>query len=228
VFFGAAPAAPALLSDSNEELVNAFVVVRVHVEDLNESLCTHLNNGQYFYEIRAMDTSRLSPVERASRMIYLNRTCFNGLYRVNRKGEFNTPFGNYENPMIVRPDLLRNASRALQGHQIGKLSYQEALAGAQRADLVYLDPPYIPLGGYSDFKRYNEAPFSLDDHRTLAAEFHRLDELGALVILSNSGADLSYDLYGRWKIREVRVPRRVSANPKGRAAVTELLVTNFE
>lgn len=227
VFFGLAPER-AVLSDLNAELINAFVVVRDEPEGLIERLQAYEPSKEEFYRVRELRPEDLSPVDRAARTVYLNRTCFNGLYRVNRKGEFNVPYGGPRvGRDIVRADQIRQANAALQGHVIRHADYLEATSSAMAGDLVYLDPPYVPLGGYADFRRYTDDPFGVEDHERLASEFAALADRGVYVVLSNSDTPLTRELYAHWNVRTLTAPRRVSGKTSGRQAVSELLVSNF-
>ena len=169
----------AVVSDSNPELVNLYRVVAEDVEGLISALRGMRNDEKLFYEVRAQNTSLLTPVEIAARTIYLNRTCFNGLYRVNRKGQFNVPYGRYRNPTICDDTNLRAASAALHDTEIILGDYKDVLAEyAKPGDFIYLNPPYLPISDYSDFKRYTKEQFYEDDHRELAQEVERLHKLG--------------------------------------------------
>lgn len=225
VFFALRPDS-ATLSDVNAELIGGYLTVRDNVDALIEHLQGHVNTPEYFYSMRSLRPESLPPLARASRLIYLNRTCFNGLYRVNQAGGFNVPFGNYVNPAICQADVLRQASEALQGKVITEGDYRVVLERARSGDLVYLDPPYVALGGHADFKRYNESPFGLDDHRELAGVFRELDRMGVHMVLSNSDTPLTRELYSSWRIQQVSARRRVSGKVGGRQSVPEILVTN--
>ncbi len=141
------------VSDRNQELINAYLAVKDSVEDLILSLRQHRNEEPYFYQVRGWDPASLTSIERASRLIFLNKTCFNGLYRVNQNGEFNVPFGKYQNPTICDEVCLRDASAALEGTHVLDCDFADAVAGAGEDDFVYLDPPYVPLSATSSFHR---------------------------------------------------------------------------
>ena len=177
----------AVIADSNPELINMYVQVATNVDAVIEKLKTYENTEEMFYEIRALDWETLPQSEAAARTIYLNKTCFNGLYRVNQKGQFNTPFGKYKNPTICDEDLLRSVSELLKKANIICGDYLDVLMEyAAPGDFVFLDPPYVPVSEYADFKRYTKEQFYVEDHRNLAEEVKRLHELGCYVILTNS------------------------------------------
>lgn len=229
VFFYLQPLAPTL-ADVNEKLVEVYKVVRDHVEDLIPALQKHKNENEYYYQIRALNPAGLSPVERAARIIFLNKTCYNGLYRENSRGEFNVPFGRYKNPKISDPGRLRAASEALQGAKIVCADFATVVSGAGTGDFVYFDPPYVPLNATSSFTAYNQHGFGLDDHRRLAETFNELDRKGCRVMLSNSSAPLVYELYGRKGFNLIKIKARRSINSKAekRGPVDELLITNYD
>jgi len=206
----------AVISDSNEELIITYKAVRDHVEDIIKILEIHENNENYFYEIRSLAPSKMIDAERAARLIYLNKTCFNGLYRVNKKGQFNVPFGK-GNTEFLNKELLRNASEFLQNTVILHADYLETLHQyAEKEDFIFLDPPYYPVGQYSDFKRYTKEFFYHDDHVKLKSEFDRLVNLGCYVILTNSDHPVALDLYRDYEIRIIETKRLISSNPETR------------
>lgn len=198
----------AVISDKNPEIVNVYQQVADAPEAVIAELGKLHNDEQEFYRIRALDPAKLEPAAAAARTIYLNRTCYNGLYRVNRQGKFNTPFGNYKNPRIVDVDNIMAASALLKRATILSLDYKELLhAHARRGDFVFLDPPYLPVSQYSDFKRYTKEQFYEEDHRELAEEVRRLERVGCHVVLTNSIHPLVTELYSGYKL-ETRSTRR--------------------
>ena len=218
----------ALINDSNEELMNAYIVIRDSPEDLIDDLRKHKNEKSYFYEIRKAKTSELSLVERASRLIYLNRTCYNGLWRVNKRNEFNTPYGSYKNPRIVNAELIRAVSSYLKSTEISCTDYRDFLQeNARETDFVYMDPPYDPISKYSDFKRYTRDFFGKQQQTELADVFRELDQRGCLLMLSNSSSSLVRDLYSEYNITQVKARRSINKNGDGRAAIDEVLVRNY-
>ena len=203
----------AVMADSNPDLITLYQVVVSDVEGLIRLLKEMRNDRETFYTIRATDPQTLSPVEQAARTVYLNKTCYNGLYRVNRKGQFNVPFGNYKNPVICDADNLRAASFALQRVRIVPGDFRTVLREyAEPGDLIYLDPPYLPVSVYSDFKRYTKEQFSEQDHRELAGEVERLRSIGCHVLLTNSAHPLVYELYGQHRIDVYHTRRNISCD----------------
>ena len=186
LFFAVQPER-AIISDSNPELINLYRCVAENVEEVIDRLRRYRNVEDEFYRIRALKWLELPMCEAAARMIYLNRTCFNGLYRVNRKGEFNVPFGRYRNPRICDEINLRNASIVLQKADIVCADYLEVLDRRVVAgDFVFLDPPYVPVGEWGDFKRYTKEQFYDEDQVRLADAVGRLHRRKVMVVLTNS------------------------------------------
>jgi DNA adenine methylase len=180
-----------------------------------------------FYKIRCMDSESLSDVARAARLIYLNKTCFNGLYRVNKKGIFNTPFGRNKIAALVDPENLRRVSRALREARLECGDYGAVLQSAVAGDFIYMDPPYLPIGKYSDFKRYTKEQFYESDHEELAQVFRRLTRSGCFVLMSNSYHERVASLFADFNQVTVSVPRYVSCKGDGRGKVNELLISNY-
>jgi DNA adenine methylase len=229
VFFHLQPE-KAVLSDSNPELVNTFAVVRDDVEGLMRALDGHRpqrSDKTYFLGVRATDPAMLSPVERAARTIFLNKTCYNGLYRVNRAGEFNAPWGGYENPTLYDRENLLAASALLRGKSIVLADYQQTCARTKRGDFVYLDPPYHPLSETSKFTSYTKEDFGNREQELLAETCRRLDKRGVLVMLSNSSTPLVRSFYEGFRIESLKAKRAINSKGSGRGAVDELLVMNY-
>ncbi len=226
VFFHLAPNT-AVLSDINEDLINAYVVVRDRVDELVAALRVHHNEQDYFYAVRAWKPETLTPVERAARLIFLNRTCFNGLYRVNKKGQFNVPFGRYSNPTICDEAKLRAASLALTGAEIRAADFEAALEGAGAGDFAYLDPPYNPISTTSSFTSYAQEGFGEGEQRRLASVYKRLDNRGVRLMLSNSASSLVRGLYAGFRIIEVTAKRAINAKADRRGPIPELLILNY-
>lgn len=218
----------AVLSDLNEELINCYVQVKERPEQLIGLLRSHRSTASYYYRIRAIQPVRLTPLERASRFIYLNKTCFNGLYRVNSAGEFNVPYGKYKNPVICDEAALRLASAALQSAKLSSGTFEKSLKMAKPGDFVYLDPPYVPINSTSSFTSYTSGGFTEADQERLAEEVRRLDRLGVKVLLSNSDTDMVRHLYRGFNIAVVRCNRAINSNPLGRGVVNEVLVKNYD
>jgi len=212
----------AVLADSNRDLINAYAVVRDNVEELIARLSEYPYTRQFYYELRSQNPS--DSVERAARFMYLNRTCFNGLYRVNKLGEFNVPMGNYVNPRICNSELLRACSGVLQPVTLMACDYQDTLSFAAREDFVYIDPPYYPVSRYSDFKRYTREFFYERDQINLKLMVDELVRRGCHVVASNSYCDFVLDLYRDYRIVPVHARRNINSDPSGRAHIKEVLI----
>lgn len=221
----------AYISDMNEELINLYSVVRDNVYELISDLNKHEISKEYFLEIRNLDRTseykNLSNVQRASRFIYLNRTCFNGLYRVNSQGQFNVPFGNYKNPRIVDENNLLNCSELLKNTEIKCADFSEILTKVKKGDFVYFDPPYVPLNETSSFTSYTKDGFDMDMQFKLRDICDELDSMGVKFMLSNSDTKFVNELYSNYEIKKVFASRAVNANAEGRGKITEVLVRNY-
>lgn len=190
----------AVIADLNYELVLTYKTIKSSVEEVISLLKTFKNEEEFFYEMRANNPEKLSNIERSARLLYLNKTCFNGLYRVNKKGQFNVPYGK-RTGNFFDSEVLRNASEFLQNTSIEYADYSKTLKKhAQKGDFVFLDPPYYPVGKYGDFKRYTKEFFYHDDQLALKDEFDRLVNLGCHVILTNSDHPVIMDLYKDYEI----------------------------
>ena len=224
----------AVINDINSDLYNCYTVVRDSVEELIADLSKHENDKFYYYEMRGLDLKEeyrlLSPVERASRTIYLNKTCFNGLYRVNKKGHFNVPFGKYKKPNIVNEEVLRSVSSYLSENEVEILDidFEEALEGAAEGDFVYLDPPYDPVSETSSFTSYNMDGFGKDEQERLRDVFVELHQKGCQVMLSNSATEFILDLYKGFRIEIVSASRSINSVATGRGKINEVLVMNYK
>ncbi len=222
----------AYISDMNEELINLYFVVRDSVDELVHDLNKHEISKEYFLKIRNLDRMekyfKLSNVERASRFIYLNRTCFNGMYRVNSKGEFNVPFGNYKNPRIIDENNLLNCSELLKKTEIKCADFSEIIHKVQKGDFVYFDPPYVPLNETSSFTSYTKDGFDIDMQFKLRDVCDELDSMGVKFMLSNSDTKLVNELYVNYNIKKVFASRQINANANGRGKITEVLVKNYD
>jgi DNA adenine methylase len=228
VFFHLQPA-DACLADQNRHLVEAYQIVQQAVEPLIEALRLQQNDAEHYYRVRAQQPAELTAVERAARLIYLNKTGFNGLYRENRGGQFNVPFGRYRNPTICDPERLRACSTALQGVRLQVADFAATVAAAGPGDLVYFDPPYVPLSATSNFTAYNGHGFGPEDQRRLAQAFHDLTGRGTQALLSNSDTPLVRELYaGRgYRLVEIQARRTINSRADRRGPVTELLIANW-
>ncbi|HEX2173680.1 MAG TPA: DNA adenine methylase [Dehalococcoidia bacterium] len=227
VFFHLQPKR-AVLGDSNEELITCYRVIRNSPEELIASLEQHRYESDYFYEVRARDPRQLTDVERASRFIFLNKTCYNGLYRVNRRGQFNVPFGRYATPpRIFDPSNILGVSRLLQTSDLVCASYEQTIQRAEPGDFVYFDPPYHPLSATANFTRYTQLAFTDFDQFWLAQAFRTLTERGVYVMLNNSDTPLVRWLYKAHRIVEARANRAINSDPAKRNPVVELIITNY-
>jgi len=226
VFFDLQPY-KAEISDLNFELITAYQVIQNNVEELIKSLQKHKYEKEYFLKIRKQDPLKLSDIERASRFIFLNRTCFNGMYRVNQKGEFNVPFGRYKNPMICDAENLRNVRKVLENTKIFHRGYQEVLKHAKKGDFIYFDPPYVPLNPTSSFTSYTKEGFGLKQQEELRDVFSELSDRGCFVMLSNSDTTIVRELYSNFKIHEVRATRAINSKAGKRGKVGEVVVVNY-
>lgn len=215
------------LSDRNPELVELYQVVQQQVEELIQALKIHRNERDYFYEVRAQNPKELSAVQRAARLIYLNKTCYNGLYRVNSKGQFNVPFGRYKNPTICDEVGLQAASLALQGAEIKQNNFESILQQARPKDFIYFDPPYQPLSKTSSFTSYTADKFGEAEQKRLAEVFAELARRGCYVMQSNSNTPLIRDLYCDFTIHEIQAGRAINSKATGRGKITELLMVSY-
>lgn len=219
----------ARLSDTNPNLIAAYQGVRDEVDAVIAILREHeaRHDRAYFYAMRSAAPATLA--EKAARIIYLNRTCFNGLYRENSRGEFNVPMGRYTNPLICNERNLRAASEALKKAVVESRPFENVVAASKPGDLVYFDPPYVPLSTTANFTTYGKDGFGEADQRRLAEVFDTLAKRGVHVLLSNSAAPLVYELYKdqyRYRVIDVSATRNVNSKADKRGAVTEALVTS--
>jgi len=220
------------LFDINSELINAYNVVKKYPNKLIAQLYKFKDkhSKEFYYEIRAWDREdnflELDEVTRASRFIYLNKTCFNGLYRVNRKNQNNVPMGSYKNPNICDSDIIYSASYALQNVTILNISYKEVLNYATKDDLVYLDPPYYPLTPTSSFTSYSEFEFLEKEQKELFEVFQELNNKGCQILHSNSDTDFINKLYKEYNIEKIQANRFINSKGSGRGKISEVLVRN--
>lgn len=219
----------AVLADLNWELVNVYQCVQRQVEALIQRLLEHRQHHSqaYYYQVRQQ--TDLGPnLDRAARLIYLNKTCYNGLYRENSKGHFNVPMGTYKKPAICDPDLLRAASAALQHCQIQQMSFDVmSQLALTHHDFVYFDPPYYPISATSSFTNYSRYGFTSQDQVKLAQVFRQLARRGVKVMLSNSDCDFIRDLYHGFPIHPIKAARAINSNARRRGKITEVLITSY-
>lgn len=225
VYFHLKPESSALW-DINHHLIDTYLCVRDELEDLLPLLAAHqqLHCKGHYYAVRAQNSG--SDLERAARFIYLNKTCFNGLYRENSKGLFNVPIGSHKKPLIYDPDNLRQVSNQLQSAQIKLGSFESVLEYATNEDFVYFDPPYHPVSATSNFTAYTCNGFNDLDQSRLRHTFRILADRGVPIALSNSDCSFIWDLYAEFDIHEVVATRRINSVAEGRGQINELLITS--
>ena len=233
VFFAIQPQ-KAILNDLNADLMTVYQVIRDDVEPLLQLLKGHQNTAEYFYTIRDMDRDKaayeaMSPVEKASRLIYLNKTCFNGLFRVNSAGAFNTPFGRYKNPNIVNEPVLRAVSEYFQSGDIALYheDFAQTLRRVEPGGFAYLDPPYDPVSDTASFTGYNKGGFGQDEQRRLKDCCDDLTRRGVRFMLSNSATDFIKNLYADYRITIVKAKRAINSDASKRGEIEEVLITNY-
>lgn len=234
VFFHLQPH-KAVVNDINEELMNLYQVIKNNVEDLIEDLKKHKNEPDYFYKIRELDRdiqkyNELTPVERASRIHYLNKTCYNGLFRVNSQGQFNVPFGRYKNPNIVNETTLRAVSNYFNTANIifKCCDFEEAVKGCRKSSFIYFDPPYDPISDTSSFTGYDKGGFDKAEQKRLKDLCDNLNNRGVKFLLSNSQTQFILDLYKDYRIEIVQAKRTINSKGNKRGEVNEVLVMNYE
>lgn len=225
----------AFINDTNSDLMNMYTVVRDNIEELIEALTMHVNKAEYFYQIRDWDRDKsyynsLDQITKAARLIYLNKTCYNGLFRVNNAGEFNTPFGFYKNPNIVNAPVLRAVSYYLRTSEIVIMSsdYSNALDSIDSSTFVYLDPPYDPVSDTASFTGYVKSGFNKEEQVRLKNTCDQLAKRGVLFLLSNSSTPFIHELYSEYNVSLVRAKRAINSVGSRRGDVEEVIVRNYE
>ncbi len=235
VFFNLQPKR-SFLSDINLEVINVYRCIRDQVEEIITHLHQHYlhHDESYYYDVRSRveETAEWfwigNNVERAARILYLNKTCFNGLYRENSKGHFNVPIGRYKNPSIYAPDLLRACAKQLKSARIEPVGFEDVLRRARSSnDFVYFDPPYHPLNQTSSFTSYTRYSFNEADQIRLRDTFERLRARGVHVMLSNSDCEFVRDLYSGFNIHTIYASRHINSQGTKRGKITEVLVTSY-
>ena len=222
-----------VINDTNEELINCYNVIKNNLNELIDDLCNHKNEKEYFYSIRELGRTstyqKLSDVKRSSRIIYLNKTCYNGLFRVNSQGQFNTPFGRYRNPKIVDENVLKAVNKYLNitDATILNLDFEEAVSNAKEGDFVYFDPPYDPISDTSSFTGYAVNGFNKDEQKRLKDTFEELTDKGVKCMLSNSKTPFITELYNEYEIIDVSAIRSINSNASKRGKIEEILVLNY-
>ncbi|KKI98720.1 DNA adenine methylase [Prochlorothrix hollandica] len=229
----------AIVNDKNAELINCYTVIRDRVEDLIEALKIHKeqHSETYYYDIREQDRhaqlyANLTAIERAARIIYLNKTCYNGLFRVNSQGQFNVPCGKYKNPSILDEGVLRAVSLYLSKHKAIKFlcgDFEEATQSAKKGDLIYFDPPYDPVSNTASFTGYDVNGFKRSQQKQLRDLANNLHKRGCRVMISNSATDFIKDLYSDpiYTIKIIKASRAINSNSLKRGKIDEVLIMNY-
>jgi DNA adenine methylase len=219
----------AILSDINAELIDTYLAIRDHVAEVIQLLSEFPHNEKFYYEIREQDPWQMNHAERAARMIYLNKTGYNGLYRVNRQGKFNVPFGRYKAPKYLDKDNLLAVSHALQNVEILCAPFDTVKERARPGDWVYFDPPYVPISQTSNFTSYHANGFGLRDQEMLRDICIELSRNNVYIMLSNSDTGIIRSLYAMsfFAIDEVLANRAINCNGAKRGKITELVITNY-
>ena len=224
----------AIINDYNHELINVYRVVRDNLDELLELLYIHQanNSSEYYYEVRAWDRdeylNKMTNIEKAARIIYLNKTCYNGLYRVNSAGQFNSPYGRYKNPNIVNEAVLKAVSKYFKNNDIDIRNgdYKDTLINLDKRSFVYLDPPYMPISSSSSFTCYTEGGFGYEHQVELKEECDKLTQKGIRFVQSNSDCDEIRELYKEYKIKIVKAKRSINSVAKKRGEINEVLIYN--
>lgn len=230
VFFDLLPQ-NAILSDMNEELVITYNVIKNNVDDLIKSLKKHKHTKEYFLKLREKDPKKFSDIETASRFIYLNKTGFNGMYRVNKSGGFNVPFGDQKNPLICDEENLLKVNKVLKNIKIIKRDYKKVLKEVKKGDFIYFDPPYYPLNKTASFVGYTANGFLEKEQEELKGVYFELHKRGCFVMLSNSNTEFIKKLYSgldkKIKIHKVNATRMINSDASKRGKIKEVLVINY-
>ena len=228
----------AIVNDINKELINLYSVIQNNVEELISKLSdtdTYSNTSECYYKIRELDRepqkyNKMTGIDRAARILYLNKTCYNGLYRVNSVGEFNSPFGSYKNPNIVNEITLRAVNKYFNESNIKFLNvdFENAVKNAKKGDFIYFDPPYAPISKTSNFTGYNESGFGENEQIRLKTLCDILDKKGVKFLLSNSDCEFIRELYRDYNIVTIKAKRAINSNGNNRGTVSEVLIRNYE
>jgi len=224
----------AYLFDKNEELINTYNVIKNTPKELIKILSEYQkkHSKEFYYKIRELDRKdnycELSPIKKAARFIYLNKTCFNGLYRVNKKGFFNVPIGSYKNPKILDEENIINVSNALQNVEVMCCDFSEVLNYSNKKDFVYFDPPYYPLNKTSNFTSYTDEKFLDNEQIRLFGVFKKLSEKEIYVIESNSDTEFIKNLYKEYDIIKIKANRFINSNKDKRGKINEVLIINLK
>lgn len=227
----------AIINDYNSELINVYTVIRDYPDELIKELQFHKDNNtsEHFYEVREYDRdldlfNKLTIVQRAARIIYLNKTCYNGLYRVNSAGQFNSPYGKYKNPNIVNEPVIRAMSKYFNENKItiNNGDFKEVLKGLRKGTFVYLDPPYMPISSSSSFTGYTENGFDVEKQKELKEVCDKLNEKGIKFLQSNSDCEFIRELYKEYNIKTIKAKRAINSKGNSRGEINEVLIYNYE
>ncbi|MFH2020251.1 MAG: DNA adenine methylase [archaeon] len=221
-----------VLSDVNHLLIELYKNVKEDPDQLIQLLQVHKENhlvgkSEYYYKMRDKFNQLQNTIKKSALFLFLNKTCFNGLYRENSKGEFNVPIGSYKNPSIYNPDDIKRASRLLKNVELIEQDFEKILPLVKRGDFVYMDPPYHPVSETSSFTSYSKDDFGVEDQKRLAEFCRKLNKKGVQFMLSNSDTELIKKLYSEFKIHIVTVRRLISADKSKRNMINEVVVTNY-
>ena len=218
----------AFLTDLNWELIDTFTAVRDETDAVLNRLSTFRHTEKFFYTLRKRNPKRMVLANRAARMIFLNKTCYNGLYRVNSKGQFNAPFGRYKNPRFRDPENMHAVADALKNVTLQNEPFNVVLENTRPGDFVYFDPPYVPLSATANFTGYHRDGFGHDEQVRLRNVACELTNRGVKVMISNSAAPVVRELYqSHFTIHEVSARRAINSDPAKRGKLTEFVITNY-
>lgn len=225
----------AVVNDVNDELINLYNVIKYNVDELVNELKTYLNEEDFFYGKRLLDRneevySKMANIEKAARIHYLNKTCYNGLFRVNMAGQFNAPFGKYKNPNIVNELNFRGVNKYFNEADIifRNCDFEEALEGIKKGAFVYFDPPYDPVSDSSNFTGYAKGGFDRNEQQRLKGLCDKLDKKGIQFLMSNSSTEFILDLYKDYHIETIKAKRSINSKGDKRGEIDEVLVRNYE
>ena len=225
----------AIINDLNSDLINVYITIKNNIDELIASLQKHQNTQEYFYKIRDIDRNKeayeqISNIEKASRIIYLNKTCYNGLFRVNQAGEFNSPFGHYKNPNIINEPVLRAVNKYFNNNEISFFSedFSTVLSKLSKGAFVYLDPPYDPVSDTSSFTGYHKGGFDKNEQIRLKNCCDELTKNGINFMLSNSSTDFIRNLYKDYNITLVKAKRTINVDANKRGEIDEVIIRNYE
>jgi DNA adenine methylase len=217
-----------LISDSNPELINTYKTIATKHKEVVKKLSKMKNSEEYFYKVRELKFEDLDKIEAAARTIYLNRTCFNGLYRVNKSGQFNVPYGRYKNPNFIQEERLLSASKLLSANKIRQMTFEKLRdIKISKNDFIFFDPPYVPLEGYADFKRYTKEQFHFDSQEKLAELFKSLASQGVKLILTNSNTDIVRNLYKGFDYKVIDTKRNINSRGNKRTGQDLIVYANL-